>query len=202
MATDVTLDEGDGTFVVVEGRVLKIVGSDLLLDSPDRHKDQQPHRRALVHDSSDGLTINFNGDYPAGVTVQSDAVITGQLTLAGTEVKSALDSLRIELNFLKQLSMDRLDVLETTVASLVELMGAVVIPGWRTKTQVEEGDDEAAVGGGAAIPSAADLGLIVDFVFDRQDPGFEHEDVVSIEPVPGSAVTRGSTVKVTVNLEG
>jgi beta-lactam-binding protein with PASTA domain len=44
--------------------------------------------------------------------------------------------------------------------------------------------------------------LIIDFQFDRQDPGFQHEDVVSIEPAAGTAVKRGSTVKVTVNLEG
>jgi hypothetical protein len=85
---------------------------------------------------------------------------------------------------------------------LVELVGASVIPPWKTKTEVEKGDDEAALGGGPATLSADALGLIFNFEFDRQDPGFQHEDVVSIEPTAGTAVKRGSTVKVTINLEG
>ena len=32
-------------------------------------RDHRGFRRALVHDESDGLTINFNNDYPGGVTV-------------------------------------------------------------------------------------------------------------------------------------
>jgi hypothetical protein len=48
------------------------VGStDLELEHPSRrgteHTDRP--RRALVHDREDGLTINFRGDYPGGVTV-------------------------------------------------------------------------------------------------------------------------------------
>lgn len=203
MATDVRLDQGDGSFVVVEGRVLKVLGSDLILDSPGRRSENQsPNRRALVHDSGDGLTINFNGDYPGGVTIDGNAVVTGDLSLAGTAVKSALESIQIELESIKRTSSSRIDLLETTVASLVELIGASVIPPWKTKTEVEEGNDEAALGGGPATLSAEALGLIVDFAFDRQDPGFQHEDVVSIEPVAGTAVKPGSTVKVTVNLEG
>lgn len=203
MPTDVRLDQGDGSFVIVEGRVLKVIGSDLILDSPGRRSEtQSANRRALVHDSGDGLTINFNGDYPGGVTIHGDAVVTGELSLAGTAVRSALESLRLDLEFIKRTSSSRIDLLETTVASLVGLLGASVIPPWRTKTEVEEGDDEAALGGGPATPSAAALGLIVDFAFDRQIPGFQHEDVVSIEPVAGTAVRPGTTVKVTVNLEG
>jgi hypothetical protein len=202
MATDVRLDEGDGTFVVVAGRVLKVAGSDLVLDAADRRRDQTPSRRALVHDPSDGLTINFGGDYPGGVTVQGDATITGRLRLAGDDVESTLESLRLRLGFVESMTTGRLDLLETTVASLVELMGAVVVPPWRTKLQVDQGDDESATGGGAAIPSATALGLTVDLQSDRQVPGFEHEDVISIEPVAGTAVRRGSTVTVTVNLEG
>jgi len=69
MATDVKLDEVDGSFLVLEGRVVKAAASDFMLDSPERRKGGSPHRRALVHDQNDGLTINFNGDYPGGVTL-------------------------------------------------------------------------------------------------------------------------------------
>ena len=49
---------------------IKIQGSDFLLDSPGRRSRHGGNlRRALVHDQADGLTINFNGDYPGGVTI-------------------------------------------------------------------------------------------------------------------------------------
>jgi hypothetical protein len=69
MATDVKLDQGDGTFLHLEARVVKAVTSDFMLDSPSRHTGAGPFRRAMVHDQSDGLTINFAGDYPGGVTL-------------------------------------------------------------------------------------------------------------------------------------
>lgn len=69
MATDIRLDEGDGTFLVLASRVVKAEASDFMLDSPQRRKNVGPHRRALVHDQNDGLTVNFNGDYPGGVTL-------------------------------------------------------------------------------------------------------------------------------------
>ena len=64
-------------------------------------------------------------------------------------------SARIDMGFLERLSTGRLDLLETTVASLVELLGAVVVPPWRTKTQVDEGDDEPAAAICHAIRAAA-----------------------------------------------
>jgi hypothetical protein len=73
MATDIQLDAIDGTFVVVDGRVLKATASDFMLDSLERRKSAERSpaklRRALVHDEGDGLTINFAGDYPGGVTI-------------------------------------------------------------------------------------------------------------------------------------
>jgi hypothetical protein len=78
MATDVRLDEGDGTFLVLDARVVKAVGSDFMLDSAERRKGGGPHRRALVHNQNDGLTVNFNGDYPGGVTIAGVAEIIPQ----------------------------------------------------------------------------------------------------------------------------
>jgi hypothetical protein len=49
---------------------VNIQGHDLLLDSPSRrHPSRSTTRRALVHDENDGLTVNFSGDYPGGVTL-------------------------------------------------------------------------------------------------------------------------------------
>jgi hypothetical protein len=75
MATDVKLDQVDGSFLVLEGRVVKATAADFMLDSPERRLKPTPFRRALVHDQSDGLTVNFNGDYPGGITLNGVAEI-------------------------------------------------------------------------------------------------------------------------------
>jgi hypothetical protein len=58
---------------------------DFCVDSPDRHKDHNiPQRRALVHDFNDGLTINWAGDYPGGVTIDGFVVkVLGVLEVGG-----------------------------------------------------------------------------------------------------------------------
>ena len=99
MATDVRLDEGDGTFLVLDARVVKAEASDFMLDSAERRKGGGPNRRALVHDQNDGLTVNFNGDYPGGVTIigpsltQSTARIT--LDMNGVLGNGGLDQVNI-----------------------------------------------------------------------------------------------------------
>jgi hypothetical protein len=74
MATDIILNEGDGSWVVIDAHVVKATASDLMVDAPSRRNGGGPYRRALVHNQDDGLTVNFNGDYPAGVTVNGPAV--------------------------------------------------------------------------------------------------------------------------------
>ena len=67
MTADIKLDEN---FVTVEGQALKSQTLDFMLDHPDRRKSSTPeYRRALVHDQNDGLTMNYEGDYPGGVTI-------------------------------------------------------------------------------------------------------------------------------------
>jgi len=90
----------------------------------------------------------------------------------------------------------KVDGLSTDLARLTDFLGAV-IPPWRTKEEVENGDDM-----GIAVRSAADLNLVVEFIILQREPGFGHEDVVSIDPPAGTLVAKGSTVKVTLNLEG
>jgi hypothetical protein len=45
-----------------------------MLDSPERRKNATGFRRALVHDQSDGLTVNFNGDYQGGVSINGSII--------------------------------------------------------------------------------------------------------------------------------
>ena len=127
-------------------------------------------------------------------------VVSGDLKVAGTALSATISSLQSALASI-QITISgtgpRLDALEKTVASLVELVGAAVIPPWRTKTEVEEGDDM-----GMSVQSAEQLGLVIQFEIDQLNPNFEHEDVISITPPAGTLVMRGSTVVVRINLEG
>jgi hypothetical protein len=73
--TDIRLDENGGDWLVLDAPVVSVTGSDLLLDSPARRAGAGgSFRRALVHDQSDGLTLNFNGDYSGGVRI-NDALL-------------------------------------------------------------------------------------------------------------------------------
>jgi len=88
MNTDVYLDAEDGTVVLINSRVMKVTASDFILDAPSRRRQHDPHerqhRRALVHDHSDGLTINFNSDYPGGVTIHDVVNLTNKRSVGMT----------------------------------------------------------------------------------------------------------------------
>lgn len=85
---DVILDEGDQ--VTIRCSNVNVQGHDLLLDYPGRRKANGPRfRRALVHDSTDGLSLNFEGDYPGGLRLngvtellplQRDLVVRGGIS--------------------------------------------------------------------------------------------------------------------------
>lgn len=205
MPTDIKLDQGDGNWLLVEGNVLKTTATDFMLDAPGRRQPGgSPFRRALVHDAQDGLTINFGGDYRGGVTIIGDLAVTGDVRTGSVEsiksVSNAVTALEDEIFSLRTtvgISSSRLDKLESTVAQLVELLGVAVIPQWRTKTEVEAGDDM-----GLISRSAEQLGLVVEYQIDQLNPNFQHEDVISITPPAGTLVQRGTTVVVRINLEG
>ncbi|MBB4912717.1 hypothetical protein [Actinophytocola algeriensis] len=70
MQSDIKLDSEKNGWVTVEGAVLNAKMSDLILEAPAyRTAKGGPYRRALVHNPDDGLTVNFNGDYPGGVRI-------------------------------------------------------------------------------------------------------------------------------------
>lgn len=204
MATDIKLDQNGGTWLIAESLVFKCTASDLMLDAPTRRRGgASPHRRALVHDFDDGLTLNFAGDYPAGVKVvgtlraAGDVAVAGDVTVAGSLI---LDGERLTPRLMEgqlQWAEARIAALEKTVEALLTLAGAVVVPAWRTKTEILEGDDM-----GMVSPSAESLGLTIEYEIDQLRPGFGHEDVISMEPPSGTVVPRGSTVRVRLNLEG
>jgi hypothetical protein len=74
----------DSDVQLLPGQV-KAVAWDLCLDAgSDRRKPAgtSPYRRALVHDFEDGLTLNWDGDYPGGVTINGNIVrVVGKLEI-------------------------------------------------------------------------------------------------------------------------
>jgi hypothetical protein len=83
---DITLD---GSTIALEGDRVHIDGFDLDLDSSERRSNTSGLRRALVHDFDDGLTINYAGDYPAGVRIHGATSIRGALHTEGTTTVAA-----------------------------------------------------------------------------------------------------------------
>ncbi|MBA4607148.1 hypothetical protein H1W00_01495 [Aeromicrobium sp. Marseille-Q0843] len=67
----------DGDFIHLEGLVVRATANDLMLDATARRRTNTPFRRALVHDFDDGLTLNWDSDYPGGVSVNSCKQILG-----------------------------------------------------------------------------------------------------------------------------
>jgi len=203
MPTDIKLDEVDGNWLILESAVLKSTASDFLLEAPDR-KTRRGIRRALVHDGGDGLTINPSSDYPGGVTIASDLRVTGKLLLSPADSDDLSDLIGqiqeevAELKFEKtRFDEARIDRLEQSITTIAALMNASVVPPWRTKMEVEEGDEM-----GILYMSAADLGLQIEWVAHQNDLQYNIGDVISIAPPPGSVVPRGGIVRVEVNLEG
>lgn len=74
--SDVVLDSDQQVTVLCQN--LNVQGHDFLLDSAERRKPPLApprFRRALVHDQNDGLTVNFAGDYPGGLSLEGVAEV-------------------------------------------------------------------------------------------------------------------------------
>ena len=83
---------GNSDLLLLENQV-KVEAWDLCLDSkdPNRRKNDTPHRRALVHDVDDCLTINYAKDYPKGVKIQGDTIVDGNLAIQGAKIHGNLE---------------------------------------------------------------------------------------------------------------
>jgi hypothetical protein len=78
--------------VIVQGDVLDVQTYDVTLDHPVRRSRPTGVRRALVHDYSDGLTLNWDEDYPGGVTIK------GGTTLDGVVISGIIDARPLATN--------------------------------------------------------------------------------------------------------
>ena len=89
--------------VTVEGFRMTCKAADFVLDSAGRRRNATAWRRALVHDFNDGLTLNWAGDYPGGVTINGVVSVPGTLNVPNRtgggqfDVAAELASLRSQL---------------------------------------------------------------------------------------------------------
>ncbi len=72
MGSDIILENDK---VRVQGKIA-VNGPDVEVDSADRRKNTRGFRRAMVHDFGDGLTINWDKDYPGGITMYGRTAVT------------------------------------------------------------------------------------------------------------------------------
>ncbi|MBA4159861.1 MAG: hypothetical protein H0X65_20690 [Gemmatimonadetes bacterium] len=84
------------------GTHLRLSHHDLHLDNSSRRSSSAGNRRALVHDFQDGLTLNYNQDYPGGVTIRGEVKVREQLTVQGQNVLQLLAQMQTRIDELTQ----------------------------------------------------------------------------------------------------
>ena len=107
-------------------------------------------------------------------------------------LNAEVSGLRSEVRQLRE----TVDATAKLVQALVNLMG-VIVPTWHTRKEIEEGDDM-----GLVLPSAKSVGLVIEIIALQREPGYGHEEIVSMTPEPGTLVARGSTIRVAMNFMG
>jgi hypothetical protein len=84
------------------GNHLQLGHHTLHLDHAARRSSSAGTRRALVHDTQDGLTVNFGQDYPGGVTIRGDVKVPGTLLVKNKDLLALISDLQQEVQQLKQ----------------------------------------------------------------------------------------------------
>ena len=90
----------DTDIKLLDGQV-KVEATDLCVDAAARRSNNSPFRRALVHDYEDGLTLNWDNDYPGGVRIIGDLKIGGKIISQGIDLTEEIVKLQNEVNQLK-----------------------------------------------------------------------------------------------------
>lgn len=122
--SDIRLDDARN-WVTVDAGALHVAGSDVLLDSAARRGGQGGrHRRALVHDTDDALTLNYARDYTGGVRI-NDARLSLRCLTQGPKPElpkaGRIGDLVVTNNVTR---LDRIPIGETTTLWLCLGVGA------------------------------------------------------------------------------
>ncbi len=81
---------------------LKLLGADFKIDHKSRRKSKTPYRRALVHDFNDGLTINWDKDYPGGVVINGKVKCPNKLEIAGHDILALIKNMQFKIEELEK----------------------------------------------------------------------------------------------------
>lgn len=92
---------GEVKVAKLSGTHLRVLHHDVHLDNPARRTSTTGNRRALVHDFNDGLTINWNSDYPGGVTIRGAVKCPNSLSVAGQDVLGLISNLQSQITALE-----------------------------------------------------------------------------------------------------
>lgn len=125
MSSDIKLDKD---WVVVEGKWARVRTWDLMLDAPDRRRNNTGWRRALVHSGNDELIINYNRDYPGGVKIKGEVQIDslkvkGEVQIDSLKGKVQVGSLKVGLFDLAYSTESSLVIGDNTATRVIELQG-------------------------------------------------------------------------------
>lgn len=85
----------------VSGTRLLMRHTDLMIDNSARRTSNTGERRALVHDFTDGLTVNWAGDYPGGVTIRGAVRCPQTLSVGGQDVMALITQLQNRITALE-----------------------------------------------------------------------------------------------------
>jgi hypothetical protein len=79
----------------ITGNRLTLTHFDLCLDNAGRRRAgaTPPMRRAFVHDFTDGLTLNWDRDYPGGVTINGVVTCPNTLKVGTTDIGATIQQL-------------------------------------------------------------------------------------------------------------
>jgi hypothetical protein len=179
-------------------------GPDYPLDTSQRFTlaKRNDIKTPMARTEVQGIIHAPSGDINNWVTAQSVAEVRRQMVTALAYLDVA-DLVQDKISTAVARVADAVGRLNTAVASQSHLLEqvagflGVVVPAWVTLEEVENGDDM-----GISRPSANELGLKTEIVALQREPGFGHGDVVSIDPIAGTFVARGTVVRVSVNFEG
>lgn len=156
--------------------------------------------QGIVHDSA-GDVRNWITSNGVTAALRDLKTVLAYLDVADT-VGDTRHAEAIDLLFSINVAVARLaatvEAQSQQLNQLTSLLG-VEIPQWSTRTEVEEGDE---MGLNENPPSAAHLGLVVEYTIHQAEPGYAHEQVMWTAPAAGTLVLRGSTVQVHLNLNG
>jgi hypothetical protein len=96
--------------IKLDGHVVIIEATDVILDAPERRTSPDGLRRALVHGQNDQLVLNYNGDYPAGVSINGPIHVSGLDPLApGSSDGGRFENVEIDRDRVDDLNLGRLE---------------------------------------------------------------------------------------------